>query len=81
MKFRQFDVRPLLARGDNPLDEIRRRVAALKTGEGLAVTAAFLPSPLIEKLGSEGFTSRVEHGAGGAWTVFFWRSNDHSPEA
>ncbi len=73
IKFKAFDVRPILARGIEPFGEIRRRVDALQTGEGLAVTAPFLPSPLIEKLGSEGFATRVEQAAGGAWTVLFWR--------
>ncbi len=71
--FRRIDVRPILARGEDPYAEIRKRVDALKPDEGLAVTAPFLPSPLIEKLGSEGFKSRVERGAGGGWTAFFWR--------
>jgi len=72
LKFKRIDVRPHLAKGVEPLGEVRRMVVALRPGEGLAVTAPFLPSPLIERLGSEGFRSRVEHGAG-AWTVFFWR--------
>jgi hypothetical protein len=46
----------------------------LKAGEGLTVIAPFLPSPLIEKLGSEGFQSRIERGAG-SWTVYFWRDD------
>ena len=41
--------------------------------EGLSVIAPFLPSPLIEKLGSEGFQSRVERQVGGGWAVHFWR--------
>jgi hypothetical protein len=45
----------------------------LRPGEGLAVVAPFLPSPLIEKLGSEGFESRVERGAEGSWIAYFWR--------
>ncbi|MHB1306402.1 MAG: DUF2249 domain-containing protein [Limisphaerales bacterium] len=73
LKFKTHDVRPMLARGGEPFTEILRAVAALRAGEGLAVTAPFLPSPLIEKLGSEGFRSRVERLAGGAWTAFFWK--------
>jgi hypothetical protein len=37
------------------------------------VVAPFLPSPLIEKLGSEGFASKVERGTGADWLVYFWR--------
>ena len=75
VKFKSLDVRPLLARGEEPYTGILRAVAALRTGEGLAVTAPFLPSPLIEKLGSEGFRSRVERLDGGAWTAFFWKES------
>ena len=72
-KFKRFDVRDLIARGVEPFPEIRQRVARLKPEEGLLVVAPFLPSPLIERLGSEGFASKVEHGAGGQWMVYFWR--------
>ena len=66
-------MRPILAKGNEPYTEVRRTVDGLKPGQWLAVTSPFLPSPLIEKLGSEGFQSRVERGEAGSWTVFFWR--------
>ena len=71
--FRRLDVRPLIAKGTEPFGTIRTRVDALKVGEGLTVIAPFLPAPLIEKLGSEGFRSRVQHQPDGAWAVNFWR--------
>lgn len=72
-KFKRFDVRPLLERGTEPLSEILERVQQLKPDEGLVTIAPFLPSPLIELLGSEGFASKVERGEGGSWIVYFWR--------
>ena len=72
-KFKRFDVRDLLNRGIEPFPEIHQRISKLKTGEGLIVVAPFLPSPLIEKLGGEGFASKVERGAGADWMVYFWR--------
>jgi hypothetical protein len=75
-QFKKFDVRPLLARGIEPYAEICRRVDALAPDEGLAVVAPFLPAPLIEKLGSEGFHSKVERGADGSWVAYFWRETD-----
>ena len=72
-QFKRFDVRPLLAKGVEPFPEIRRRADALKPGEGLIVVAPFLPSPLIEILGSEGFESKVERGEGSDWLVSFWK--------
>jgi hypothetical protein len=72
-QFKRFDVRDLLRRGVEPFPEIRRRVDALRPEEGLIIIAPFLPSPLIEKLGSEGFQSKVEKGPGTDWIVYFWR--------
>jgi len=66
-------VRPLIAKGAEPFALIRERVDALKPREGLTVIAPFLPSPLLEKLSSEGFRSSVNHQPDGARAVNFWR--------
>lgn len=71
--FKRLDVRKLLARGGNPFTVIRASVDALRTDEGLIVVSPFLPSPLIEKLGGEGFASRVEPQSDGSWVTYFWR--------
>ena len=71
--FKTLDVRPILARGVEPFSKIRQTIDALGPDEGLSVFAPFLPSPLIEKLGTEGFESRVERQVGVGWTVHFWR--------
>ncbi len=73
VQFKALDVRPLLAQGIEPYAEIRRRIDLLPGGAGLSLVAPFLPAPLIEKLKSEGFLSRVERRTDGAWTVYFWR--------
>lgn len=73
-QFKRFDVRKLLAQGTEPFAEIRKRVDALKPGEGLAVIAPFLPSPLIEKLRSEGYASRAEPQPDGSWVTYFSRA-------
>ena len=72
-QFKRFDVREILSRGVEPFPEIRKRVDALKPEEGLIVVAPFLPSPLIEKLNSEGFQSKLERGNGADWIIYFWR--------
>lgn len=72
-KFKTLDVRSILAKGVEPFSKIRQTIDELGPDEGLSVIAPFLPSPLIEKLGSEGFESRVERQVGGGWTVHFWR--------
>ena len=71
-KFKRFDVRELLQQGIEPFPEIRQRVDSLKADEGLIVVAPFLPSPLVEKLKSEGFASKVEKGNGADWLIYFW---------
>jgi hypothetical protein len=73
-KFKTLDVRPILAKGVEPFSKIRAAVDALRPDEGLSVIAPFLPSPLIEKLGSEGFQSRVER-HNGSWITHFWRDD------
>jgi hypothetical protein len=73
-KFKRFDVRDLLRNGIEPFPEILQRVTALTADEGLIVVAPFLPSPLIERLGGEGFASKVERGSGSDWLVYFWRA-------
>ncbi|MBS0663827.1 MAG: DUF2249 domain-containing protein [Verrucomicrobia bacterium] len=72
-KFKTLDVRPHLARGEEPFDLIRARVDALKPGQGVTIIAPFLPAPLIELLKSEGFQSTMERGGDGSWAVNFWR--------
>ena len=72
-KFKILDVRPILVKGVEPFSKIRESIDALEPDEGLSVIVPFLPAPLIEKLGSEGFESRVERQIGGGWTVHFWR--------
>lgn len=74
-QFKRFDVRDLIRRGIEPFPEILERVTKLKPAEGLIVVAPFLPSPLIEKLASQGFASKVERGNGADWMVYFWREN------
>ena len=71
-QFKRFDVRPHLAQGEQPLTEILRRTQALRRGEGLIVIAPFLPSPLIETLGSQGLHSKIERGEESSWIIYFW---------
>ncbi len=75
LKFKTFDVRPHLARGEEPFALIRARVDVLTPGHGVTVVAPFMPAPLIELLKSEGFQSTMERRHDGAWAVNFWREN------
>lgn len=73
LKFRRFDVRKLIETGAEVMPLILQRVTQLRDNEGIVVIAPFLPSPLIERLNSEGFASRVERGGRSDWLVYFWR--------
>ena len=73
-QFKRFDVGPLLERGEEPLPAILHRLRALAPDAGLLVIAPFLPSPLIELLGSQGFHAKIERETDGRWRVYFWRA-------
>jgi uncharacterized protein (DUF2249 family) len=73
-KIRTLDVRPLIARGEEPFQEIMSVVANLTAGESLLLVTPFLPSPLIEKLKADGFTARPERAGSGAWRTRFDRA-------
>ncbi len=68
-----FDVRPNLARAEEPFPLIRARVDALTPGHGVTIIAPFMPAPLIELRKSEGFRATMERRADGAWAVNFSR--------
>ncbi len=73
--FKRLDIRPLMARGEEPLTRIRAALARLPAEQGLALVTPFLPAPLIEMLAGEGYQSRVEPAGGGDWVVYFRRSD------
>lgn len=52
--FKRFDVREMIRVSIEPFPFIRERVDKLKPNEGVIIIAPFLPSPLVEKLRSEG---------------------------
>jgi hypothetical protein len=72
-KIRTLDVRPLIARGEEPFQRIMSTVASLAAEESLMLLTPFLPSPLIEKLRADGFTAAPERTAGGTWQTLFVR--------
>ena len=78
-KFKTLDVRPMLANGGEPFSAIRARIDQLGPDEGLSIVAPFIPSPLIEKLQSEGFASRVERQSN-FWITHFWRDDSAGDE-
>ncbi|HYD85617.1 MAG TPA: DUF2249 domain-containing protein [Opitutus sp.] len=72
-KFRALDVRPLIARGEEPFHQVMTAISELQPDEGFELTAPFLPSPLIERMQAAGYSVRPERHADGSWRTFFWR--------
>lgn len=69
----ELDVRPILAGGSDPFAEIMAAVASLAPGQDLRIVAPFRPAPLIQVLGSKGFTHEERAMGGGDWSVTFRR--------
>ena len=69
--FVDVDVRPILRAGGEPFEKIMTAVNALEPGQGLKLYATFKPTPLLQVLGSRGFTHEVNELDGGDWEVVF----------
>src|SRR5690606_37919249 len=54
-----FDVRAMLAEGNDPLKSIQQRVKSLNPGEVLVIINSFEPVPLIKLLEKQGFQTYV----------------------
>lgn len=68
----EVDVRPLLARGEEPRGAIMRAITALAPGQGLRLLVPFRPLPLIALLGERGFTHTIVDIGAGDWEVVFF---------
>lgn len=69
--FIDLDVRPILRNGGEPFEKIMATVAALAPGEGLRLYATFKPTPLLQVLGSRGYSHETRQLDGGDWEVLF----------
>ena len=70
-----LDVRPIIAAGDEPFDQIMSSVAALGADEDLVIIAPFEPVPLEGVLGSQGFQFDAVEIGDGDWRVTFTRNS------
>jgi uncharacterized protein (DUF2249 family) len=69
--FVDVDVRPTLRSGGEPFGQIMAAVNALTPGQGLRLYATFKPTPLLQVLGSRGFSHEAREIGGGDWEVLF----------
>ncbi len=69
-----LDVRPDLARGDEPFVRIMEAAATVAAGQSFVVIAPFEPVPLYGVLGAQGFTAQTACAAPDEWIVRFTRA-------
>lgn len=67
----QLDVRPLLARGEEPFGAIMAAADALLPGQSLQLLAPFRPAPLFNVMLNRGFTCHDQQRDDGSWQVTF----------
>lgn len=80
-KAHRLDVRPLLARGEEPLGVIMRQAGPLAVGETLILDAPFDPAPLRRVLAGKGFVDHAEQMASDHWRITFHRTGKGAPAA
>ena len=76
-RVQQLDVRPMLARGEEPFSTIMQAADALPDDGVLELTAPFDPVPLYAVLGNRGFTHRTEQRGPAEFVVRFARASLH----
>lgn len=68
----ELDVRPILARGEEPFETIMQRARQVEAGQRLVLLAPFEPVPLYQALAPLGFEAWCEQEAG-LYRVHFYR--------
>lgn len=76
-----LDVRPILARGGEPLATILEHAGRVPAGHVLRLRAPFEPVPLYSVLAERGFSARAERLAPDDWRVWFRRAGEGKAEA
>lgn len=69
-----FDVRAMLADGNDPLKQIQQKVKSLHTGEALVIINNFEPVPLIKLLERQGFETYVDFIDADTIKTFFYKT-------
>lgn len=64
-----FDVRPLVARGEEPLPSILHAIRKLPAGGQLILLAPFEPVPLLDLLGQQGHQTDSSQQAEDLWEI------------
>lgn len=76
----ELDVRPILARGEEPFGVITEATRDIPVGQALSLRSPFDPVPLRDVLGKQGFEAYTS-GAGDDWSTLFRRTRELKPSA
>lgn len=76
----RLDVRPILARGDDPFAQIMTMAQNVAVGEVLLLDAPFDPTPLKRVLARRGFSHATRHAGAKHWQIAFRRDSLHAPD-
>lgn len=77
----ELDVRPQLARGEEPFGVIMAAADRLQPGQALRLIAPFRPAPLFSVMAKRGFDASDRHRPDGAWEVVFAPVKDAAPDS
>lgn len=72
-KYKELDVRPFHARGEEPFQAIMQTVDSLEEDEAFVLLVGFEPKPLYGVLGKKGFKHHVERPEPGLYRITFYR--------
>ncbi|VDC29413.1 DUF2249 domain-containing protein [Pseudogemmobacter humi] len=76
----ELDVRPQLARGEEPFAAIMAAADALIPGQALRLIAPFRPVPLFNVMANRGYAASDRQLPGGGWEVTFTPVAEAAPE-
>ncbi len=79
-QIKEFDVRPIIDGGEDPLKLIIKKIKSIQTGEALKIINSFEPTPLILLLKKQGFESYVNKIENQLIETYFYRTGPGSVE-
>jgi uncharacterized protein (DUF2249 family) len=71
VKTHRLDIRPMVARGEEPYAAIMAIIAKLGPADEMVIVSPFIPAPLIERMQSAGFEAQPERQGDGSWITRF----------
>jgi uncharacterized protein (DUF2249 family) len=71
MKVHRLDIRPMVARGEEPFAAIMAMVTKLGPADEMVIVSPFVPAPLIDRMQSAGYEVQPELQGDGSWITRF----------